>query len=191
MGPISNINVPKNKVKNLNSCSLFSKSCCVSLLQEDVHRSHRAHNTVDQIFKHALLLALTSTLITLTLSPSPSHSARGVLTTVTQPAQLWSVGTACTGRKRCVSISARMCLRVCVSHQLVHCGRFTPPPSYCRSGCSVCIVSKTWHMRDAERNLNKAGTAVIKVWNQSLAEELTKRVELPTSWISDWSKRTR
>lgn len=46
-------------------------------------------------------------------------------------------------------------------------------------------------MRDADRNLNKAGTAVKKVWNQSLAEELTKRVELPTSWISDWSKRTR
>lgn len=176
MGPISNINVPKNKVKNFKLTfeseflfRLFQKLLCF-LLQEDVHRSHRAHNTVDQIFKHALLLALTSTLITLTLSPSHSHSARGVLTTVTQPAQLWSVGTACTGRKRCVSISSL---------------------SYCRSGCSVCIVSKTWHMRDADRNLNKAGTAVKKVWNQSLAEELTKRVELPTSWISDWSKRTR
>lgn len=106
--------------------SLFQKLLCF-LLQEDVHRSHRAHNTVDQIFKHALLLALTSTLITLTLSPS--HSARGVLTTVTQPAQLWSVGTACTGRKRCVSISARMCLCVCLTSACSLWQVHPPPPS--------------------------------------------------------------
>lgn len=67
----------------------------------------------------------------ITLTHSLSLSARGVLTTVTQPAQLWSVGKAFSGRKWCVSIS--ICVCVCVWHTsacLFVAGSHTPlPPS--------------------------------------------------------------
>ena len=65
----------------------------------------------------------------ITLTHSLSLSARGVLTTVTQPAQLWSVGKAFSGRKWCVSISICVCVCVCGTHQLVCLWRVHTPPS--------------------------------------------------------------
>ena len=76
----------------------------------------------------------------ITLTHSLSLSARGVLTTVTQPAQLWSVGKAFSGRKWCVSISVCVCVRH-TSACLFAAGSHTPL-SFCQSGCSVCIVSE-------------------------------------------------
>lgn len=189
MGHISNINVPKNKVKTLNSCSLFSKSCCVSCYRK-MYTVHTEPITLSIKYSNMLFYWLS-------LPPSlPSHSHPHTHTLPEGFSPQWLSQPSCGLWEQPAQAGSGVCLFlrvcVCVSHQLVHCGRFTPPHplSYCRSGCSVCIVSKTWHMRDADRNLNQAGTAVKKVWNQSLAEELTKRVELPTSWISDWSKRT-
>lgn len=124
MGPISNINVPKNKVKNLNSCSLFSKSCCVSLLQEDAHRSHRAHNTVDQIFKHALLLALTSTLITLTLCQRGSHHSDSASPAVVCGNSLHRQEAVCV--YFCAYVFACVCLTSACSLWQVH----PPTPSH-------------------------------------------------------------
>lgn len=125
MGHISNINVPKNKVKTLNSCSLFSKSCCVSCYRK-MYTVHTEPITLSIKYSNMLFYWLS-------LPPSlPSHSHPHTHTLPEGFSPQWLSQPSCGLWEQPAQAGSGVCLFlrvcVCVSHQLVHCGRFTHPP---------------------------------------------------------------